>query len=46
MSKSQRQSTNAMARANGIEPKPGIRAGVKRWARYIKRTTRKERKAQ
>ena len=46
MSKSNKQSKNANARANQIEPKPGLRAGVKRWARYIKRTTARERKAQ
>lgn len=46
MSKVQAQSKNANVRANGVEPKPNSRAGVKRWARYIKRTTPKERKAQ
>lgn len=45
MSKSQRQSRNENMRANQVEPKPGLKAGVKRWARYIKRTTLVERKS-
>ena len=45
MSKTQRQSRNENMRASGIEPKPGRYAGVKRVARYVKRTTKVERKA-
>ena len=45
MSKATRQSRNENMRANQVEPKPGLRAGVKRWARYLKRTTLVERKA-
>lgn len=45
MSKSQKQSRNENMRANGVEPKPGPKAGVKRWARYLKRTTPVERKS-
>lgn len=29
---------NSQQRAKGIEPRPGVYAGVKRWARYLKRT--------
>lgn len=31
------RAVNAMQRANGNEPKPGQGAGIKRWARYLKR---------
>ena len=33
----QRQYRNQSLRANGVEPEPGNFAGVKRWARYLKR---------
>ncbi len=36
-----RRSQNANQRANGIEPEPGDYAGVKRWARYLKRVVLK-----
>lgn len=45
MGKLEKQSRNENMRANQIEPKPGPKAGVKRWARYLKRTTPVERKA-
>ena len=32
-----RKAANALLRARGIEPEPGRYAGVKRWARYLKR---------
>jgi len=32
-----RRSRNALQRANGTEPEPGFKAGVKNWARYHKR---------
>jgi len=34
-----RQKANAELREKGAEPKPGTGAGVKRWARYLKRVT-------
>jgi hypothetical protein len=37
MGQRQRRLSNAAARARGNEPQPGIRAGVKRWMRYLKR---------
>jgi hypothetical protein len=36
-----RKSRNEIRRANGNEPVPGDFAGVKRWARYLKRAERK-----
>lgn len=33
----QRRSRNRSLRANGVEPEPGNYAGVKRYARYLKR---------
>ena len=41
MSLCQRKSRNAGKRANGDEPEPGDYAGVRRWARYLKRVDRK-----
>jgi hypothetical protein len=37
MGKRYRQAQNARQRANGIEPEPGPYAGVKNWARFLKR---------
>jgi hypothetical protein len=36
-----RKSRNELSRANGIEPAPDPYAGVKRWARYLKRAPRR-----
>lgn len=46
MGKRQKQDKNENLRANQVEPKPGAYAGIRRLARYIKRTTKAERKAQ
>lgn len=35
---SSRQARNAFARFRGEEPRPGERAGLKRWMRYHRRT--------
>jgi hypothetical protein len=37
-----RRLRNANLRASGVEPEPGPYAGVKRWARYLKRVPRRE----
>jgi hypothetical protein len=39
MGKRYRQAQNARQRANGIELEPGLYAGVKNWARFLKRAT-------
>ena len=47
MGKRQKQDKNDNLRANQVEPKPNmVYAGIRRLARYIKRTTKAERKAQ
>lgn len=44
MGKVQKQSKNENLRASGVEPKPSVYAGIRKLARYIKRTTKTERK--
>jgi hypothetical protein len=42
MGLAKRRLRNANLRANGVEPGPGLYAGVKRWARYLRRVPRRE----
>lgn len=42
MSLQERIHHNERLRASGEEPIPGPRAGVRRWARYLKRVTLKK----
>jgi hypothetical protein len=42
MGLAKRRLRNANLRANGTEPEPGPYAGVKRWARYLRRVPRRD----